>query len=127
MKKNKKYKIIPLKGTIMNKDIKYIIENMSAPMRSELMRKIPKGNWRLKKVRDKAKYFYDPKTIKGLKKLMTNLLKNKIGALTTLKKKDNKIVDVSTIGFYDPKTIKELKKIKKIGFKEWKRRIINKK
>ena len=79
MKKNKKYKIMPLKGTIMNKDIKYIIENMSAPMRSELLKKIPKGkDWRQKKVRDKAKYFYDPKTIKGLKKLMTNLLRIKL-------------------------------------------------
>ena len=62
----------------MNKEIKYVIENMSAPMKRELMRKIPG---------DKPEYFYNPKTIKELKTLMGKLIKNKIGALKTLKKK----------------------------------------
>ena len=87
----------------MNKDIKYIIENMSAPMRSQLLLKTPKGLFRKN---TPSRYFYDPKTIKGLKKLMTNLLKNKIGAIYHLKKKDNRIVDVSTRSFYDSKTKK---------------------
>ena len=67
----------------MNKDIKYIIENMSAPMRSQLLLKTPKGLFRKN---TPSRYFYDPKTIRKLKNLMTNLLKNKIMCLKTLKK-----------------------------------------
>ncbi len=63
----------------MNKEMEYVILNMSAPMKRELTRKIL--------LKDKPKYFYNPKTIKELKSLMSKLIKNKIGALKTLKKK----------------------------------------
>ena len=49
----------------MNKEIKYVIENMSAPMKRELMRK--------HSMNGKPEYFYNPKTLKQLKELMTKI------------------------------------------------------
>jgi hypothetical protein len=53
----------------MNKEIIYVIENMSAPMKRELMRKV-------KNEKGKSEYYYQSKTLSELKKLMTNIKRN---------------------------------------------------
>jgi len=60
----------------INKELNYILANMTVSMKKELGR-----SFYLKGTSGKWANFYQPKSLKVLKQLMMNLKKNKIGFL----------------------------------------------